>query len=54
MWSATSVPVKGQDDPCVLAITFDGRNATVVTEHCSYFHGAMCEFNGKYRRTRKK
>jgi hypothetical protein len=48
-----SVPVEGQDDPCVLTITFDRRNATVASEHCSYFHGATCEFDGKYRRTRK-
>ena len=41
-----TTPVEGQDDPCTLTITFDGSKAQVASEHCGYFHGAMCEFDG--------
>lgn len=46
--------VEGQEEPCTLTITFSGKSAaSVESEHCGYFHGASCEFDGEYKRVKK-
>lgn len=35
---------------CHLTFTFSGKKLTIRETECGFFHGAMCEFDGSYRK----
>jgi hypothetical protein len=50
--AATSPPPADPDDKCVIDVSRHGAALDVTESGCVSFHGASCEFTGRYKKRR--